>query len=763
MTVTAVIVDHRATTREVLRQLFEEVWGWSVLGQASDSTEALALVRSTSPDVVVVDSHPADPVLASLSELVAPLGRPVVVSLLDFPHEHAATRGPAVLKGVPVDHIRQVILEALEEARPGGAGWSAPAPEALVPTQPLPGPTPEEPVVAPPDPEMAPPGPDPGTSPEQGADTVVWSDEAMLEWTAGTSSDLRWSVSAQRPSLEPPSWVPTEAGMSVLVGDLTSSEPAVRLRALELVRSLPPGQAGDWLARRAAAGDPSVPSAGAALLGHGAGAADLDRLAEALLEMPEGRGRSALEELLGRLPGTPGLLRRWLESPDVEARLAGVRLGRAVGVLPPEVLALALADASPRVRRTGLANLPQPLDESSVTALLAVISGGAPAAAEEAARALDESSGPHPPAAAEACLSHRSASVRQVGVSLLARVEGSSQRLAELVLEADPVVSSAAAEALASFPPTEVLVGLWPRLTEAASHTRRRVIGLLQGVDRQALERLARASLSSAEPARRAVGIETFVQVFGDRSTQEVNRALVDPSPEVRLAACRALLEHPEAVSMADVGARLQDPDGQVRRLAAEVLVAADDERAAPFLLDAARDQVPEVARPARQFLQARASGPSAASLVAALGEPSRRAVATELLVAAAPAGLDLVVAGLDQVDPPTRAARLRVLRAAPAVESLRAWLAEPDPARRRMALRALASSGAGDGRWAALESLGDPEAGIRREACGLLGLLGGSDVAAVLQRVLATDPDLEVVAAAEAALRRLGQIEPGP
>ena len=112
-----VLVDARPTARAALREVVEEQWGWSVVGDAVDGFEAIRVARNEDADVLLVDAAVEGLDLKALFDLVDPVAGPLVVGLLDFPHQHVAAKGVAVLKGAPPEHVRNVILGSLEKKK----------------------------------------------------------------------------------------------------------------------------------------------------------------------------------------------------------------------------------------------------------------------------------------------------------------------------------------------------------------------------------------------------------------------------------------------------------------------------------------------------------------------------------------------------------------------------------------------------------------------------------------------------------------------
>jgi DNA-binding NarL/FixJ family response regulator len=112
--VRVVVADPRPTARVALHRLVEGGWSWSVVGEAADGLEAVRLVRQQDADVLLVDASVGGLTLRSMNELLSEPSGALVVGLLDSPHQHADTRGVAVLKGVPADRMRELILLELE-------------------------------------------------------------------------------------------------------------------------------------------------------------------------------------------------------------------------------------------------------------------------------------------------------------------------------------------------------------------------------------------------------------------------------------------------------------------------------------------------------------------------------------------------------------------------------------------------------------------------------------------------------------------------
>ncbi|HEX5268324.1 MAG TPA: HEAT repeat domain-containing protein [Acidimicrobiales bacterium] len=905
VSVRVVVVDHRPTTRAVLRQLFE-TWEWDVVGEAADANEALSLARTANPDLIVADPAGGDPDLANLPTLVEPLGAPAVVSIVDFPHELAASRGRAVLKGVPTEHLRQIFLDALaaraadQEEEP--ADGSDPAGESAGTTEaPAGAAAPVEAAAEAdevPDAAGADAGGDatraddtgdaPRTEPSLTSDSV---DErrraarALLAEPATAERAARAGMAVTDPDREVRQLAlhalednPRLAPSAALEAAAVDPDPGVRARALRLL-----GRAGhaahasllashtsadfeEPLRRAAVAGlidlvgrtgsDLDQASLAAVVRAFGLVeqetlepvAAELGRAAQALglprVEAyssdprPEvASGAARLIEAAGRAPsaqaqpdpgsrpsapaersrpgatrasapdlspvaapptdagppvvsfppaalqpdvpppgaevplppataggaGTvPSGLEERLGSAEAAVRIAGIRMAAETGALDGALLARVLSDPLTEVRLAAIGVLDTPLSAAPALVLDNVVrSDTSVPVVLAAARALLSA----PPAArlqaAEAALAHPSREVRLAGVDLVPADDDGSTVLVGLLADPDPAIVTAAAGALERFPGPEVLVMIWPVLRMLERRTVDLLVDKLIAADRGLTRRLARNAVQSPDPADRALGLRVLVALGADSVGDRLERALGDPARQVRRTALESLSTHPELVSVEAVGPRIHDPDVEVRRLTVEALAVAGDDRALNYLLEAARDPAAEVRVPAREHLLARCLTPSARMLVSALGAPNLRTVAAELLGHAPERTAELIAQVSTEADVETRAAMARVLSAPAAVDVLLASLTSPDPERRRVALRGLALAHQPRSAAAVTICLEDPEADIRGEAARLLGTLGDPAAVVALRRVLVGDPDMEVVRAAEEALRRLTEVQP--
>ena len=122
-----VLVAGATTTARSTLSALVRSWGWTVAAEAKDGYEAVRLARELYPDVLLVDASVSGRQMSTLFELMTGSGS-LVVRLIDRPQEHAELGGIAVLKGVPSERIRKVILESLGE-RHVGPGQEQAGPE----------------------------------------------------------------------------------------------------------------------------------------------------------------------------------------------------------------------------------------------------------------------------------------------------------------------------------------------------------------------------------------------------------------------------------------------------------------------------------------------------------------------------------------------------------------------------------------------------------------------------------------------------------
>jgi len=111
------IVDDKEQVRQDLHTLLALSEDIEILGEAANGLDALHLVETMQPDVVLLDLEM--PVMngyeaASQIKVIAPSCRVIVLTVHDYPaaHQRAIKAGADsfIVKGLPVEDLIQVIL-----------------------------------------------------------------------------------------------------------------------------------------------------------------------------------------------------------------------------------------------------------------------------------------------------------------------------------------------------------------------------------------------------------------------------------------------------------------------------------------------------------------------------------------------------------------------------------------------------------------------------------------------------------------------------
>jgi HEAT repeat protein len=252
------------------------------------------------------------------------------------------------------------------------------------------------------------------------------------------------------------------------------------------------------------------------------------------------------------------------------------------------------------------------------------------------------------------------------------------------------------------------------------------------------------------------VGLAVLSRLDPDAALPRIIDSLQDPSPEVRAEALSTLQAHPSTVALDAVGGRLRDPDVRVRVLAASVLDAIPDDRVVPYLVEAASDAAEDVRTAARDAIMSRRSASVARTLIGSLTVPAHRRAASELLAAMSEESRELLLMAVGTAEEDARLAIGETLEAAGAGDWLIEQLADRRTERRRDAVLALGAIGSVGSVPDLIGRLKDPDAGVRRLVAGVLGELRDVRAREPLKAAFVSDPDMEVVAEIEAALRRL-------
>ena len=129
-----VLVDDQALFRAGIRMLVDSQPDLEVVGEASDGREAIAVVRATRPDVVLMDIRmPVLDGLAATAELLADHAPPRIVMLTTFDLDEAAAR--AIRQGASgfllKDADPEFLLAAIRTVHAGSAVIAASATREL--------------------------------------------------------------------------------------------------------------------------------------------------------------------------------------------------------------------------------------------------------------------------------------------------------------------------------------------------------------------------------------------------------------------------------------------------------------------------------------------------------------------------------------------------------------------------------------------------------------------------------------------------------
>jgi HEAT repeat protein len=500
------------------------------------------------------------------------------------------------------------------------------------------------------------------------------------------------------------------------------------------------------------------------LAGHAVGQDELLPLAaEAAVALPPGPDREAVAMSLGQASGTNDVLAAWTGDANAERRADAVRLAVLVDAEDHGPIVRALADPTAEVRLAAIEACGEAADGEVAASLIRLISADSSAPTRRGAvLAFRRSPLARRLAAAEAGLRSSDRAVRLAATELLAEGSGDeTSLLTRFLRDPDPEVAEAAVRILSARATGETLVLLWTALGSVEPEVRGRVLEVLEAFDHRSLARLAEQAMASSYPRDRAVGVAVLGRLDPEGSLPRLLHSLQDPEPEVRLEALSRLRAAPPTEAVDAVGARLRDPVVEVRAVAAGVLSAMPDDRVVPYLLEAAADAADQVRAVGHEGILARSSPSVAEVLMGALGVSSQRRAASELLADMFEESREPLVGALSDADEPTRRAIGDCLAAAGAEEWLTGRLEDPSPQRRRDAVLALGSMRSTRAVPALVERLGDPDPGVRRMAARVLGELGDDRALEPLKQAFVSDPDMDVVAEIEPALRRISARPP--
>lgn len=325
--------------------------------------------------------------------------------------------------------------------------------------------------------------------------------------------------------------------------------------------------------------------------------------------------------------------------------------------------------------------------------------------------------------------------------------------LGRQLLSDDPKTVAAAADALIDVDGGMTL--LWTALMHRPNNAR----WLIPPLERSPVDGLIAAaaqSLTAAPPEARVAIVHVLSGVHDPRASELISGALEDVAVDVRIAALRSLAERGQAVPTAVIRCRA-DASSDVRRAAISVLTDVRTGEAVDHLIYYCSDPDPEVRGAARSALGERRTEEVVRSALRALRDPLMRRAAVSVLGDLGAAGAPLMIAELPAAAPEVRDDLEEALRIGGGVERSRQDLRHPSAAVRVDAVHLLSLLGATEAVDRLIEALGDPSPNVRIEVIKALEKLDASSSSVSrLKEVFLGDPDLDVVAAAEQALRAL-------
>ena len=303
---------------------------------------------------------------------------------------------------------------------------------------------------------------------------------------------------------------------------------------------------------------------------------------------------------------------------------------------------------------------------------------------------------------------------------------------------------------------------LWTALMHRPANARALITPLSKApVDK--LEAVAAQSLAAAPPAARVAIVHVLSHVHDKRASELISGALEDVEIEVRIAALRSLAERGQAVPRAVIRCRT-DASVEVRIAAVDVLSSVRTGESVDHLIHYAADPAPEVRAAARAALADRRTEEVARSAMRALRDPSMRRAAVSILGDLGAAGAPLIVGELSDAPREIRSDLEEALRIGGGVDRARQGMRHPAAKVRIEAVRLLRLLEAAEAVADLVASLGDPSPAVRKEVIETLSEVDENrSSVARLKEVFLSDPDLEVVAAAEAALRHLDTDQANP
>jgi HEAT repeat protein len=623
------------------------------------------------------------------------------------------------------------------------------------------------------------------------AEGGMWSLRALSQLAGDAVDEIRWAASmassvldtvsqpgpppdrpahSKEDSGDPPAKRPvadlsdTEMIASLARG-LTDPEERVRRQAGRIVSGLQPGVLGPWAESALRDPRPDRAMLGAAVVQH----TRLRGLARTVLERASGAPsdeRGPFLSTLASLRFPPEELAGLLSSVDPLHRQSAVRVvwqvaGRAVLPFLPKLL----EDSAGPVRMAALEVLSESGDPQGVTQAQRLLAEDSSAAVRATAvQVLARMGGLERLAALRLALNDPDPDVRATAIELLP--QGFAGHMTDLLVSAlrddDERVWHATLSQLAEVPDRDLGL-LWAAIHDSPEPKREELLRTLERRRPDRLAALAGQSIRALEPSARALAVRLAARAGTPECTTLVVAALEDPDPSVRRAGASAMSTLRTPLGVAALARTLSDPQPEVRIEAVRALGVIDDDTVPEVLLTALSDPEIRVREIVVQTLAGWRSPAVAQRLASALSISDLRRPVGQVLERMGQAAVGPLVQVVMDADRTTAAAAGQILAGITGPRAFVADLASTDPERRRQGVEVLGAMGGGAAVEGLLTVLTDPDVQVRSRAAMLLGELGDPRAARPLKRVFTTDPVSEVAAAAEQALRRLGELPESP
>jgi HEAT repeat protein len=544
---------------------------------------------------------------------------------------------------------------------------------------------------------------------------------------------------------------------SALIAALDDPQPEVRSHSEEALKAMEGDRLAKWLRSGIASEDANLKARNADIAARLEMQELVGDIIEAVLASPTHDERVRVAESLKTFTRTWQVIGDMQEDPEPTRRLDALTLVGLIDGSNTEPLIKGLSDPNANVRLAAIEACGTTPSGDVAEQLMALLSTDSSGKARVASvYAFTDADTAIRLRAADTALQSEDDNVRVAAVGLLTGgTEEDVSLLARALHDHNTDVAAQAVAYLGAIPAPEALAVLWSSLRGVSRDVQDLILGVLKDFDRGAVTLLGRQALESSLATDRVLGLRVIARLE-NRSADRMLAALDDPAPEVRTEALANLLDNPDPTAVDAVGQRLRDPETKVRSMALKVLQAIEDDRVLPYLLDGARDPSKEVRDAAREALLGHSSGSVVELLLRALKFPTHRRAAADLLVQLGEVATDRLLTALKGATPEMRRAIGEILVASDSVGRLMNDLNDRAPAKRLRAVEGIGAMGAIEAVDALISRLDDPDAEVRTTTAKMLGELGDPRAIEPLKRAFIADPDMDVVAAIEPALRRL-------